>query len=119
MPSAHVRPALAAPVQLARMRTLPQGLLPVCGFQHTEPGARHRCLRRPRALSQARHAASAGGVASNIDTETHKTGMEPGSERQRDLTPVAQVRVATGWTPQLACWQAAVLVVWGGCWSCA
>ncbi len=43
---------------------------------------------------QAKHDASAGGVASNIDTDTHKTGMEPASDRARNLTDVAQVRPA-------------------------
>ncbi len=42
---------------------------------------------------QARHDASAGGVASNIDTETHKTGLEPVSDRARNLTDVAQVQL--------------------------
>ena len=40
---------------------------------------------------QAKHDTSAGGVASNIDTETHKTGFEPVTDRARDLTDVAQV----------------------------
>jgi hypothetical protein len=40
---------------------------------------------------QNKHAESSGGVASNIDTDTHKTGMEPVTERARNLTEVTHV----------------------------
>lgn len=42
----------------------------------------------------------AGGVAANIDTETHKAGLEPLTERVRDLTAVAEAKAQTGGTAE-------------------
>lgn len=45
---------------------------------------------------QNKHAASSGGVASNIDRDTHKAGTEPLTERARNLTEVAHVSLQGG-----------------------
>ncbi|KAI7841339.1 hypothetical protein COHA_004957 [Chlorella ohadii] len=42
-----------------------------------------------------KHEGSGGGVASNIDTETHKAGFEPQTERARNLTEVAMEKMRT------------------------
>ncbi|PSC71328.1 CCR4-NOT transcription complex subunit 10 [Micractinium conductrix] len=49
-----------------------------------------------RAVSK--HADSGEGVGSNIDSETHKSGMEPLTERARNLTEVAEEKMRTGGT---------------------
>lgn len=51
-----------------------------------------RCCCRCRPAPQHKHEGSGGGVASNFDTDTHKSGMEPLTERARNLTAVAEVR---------------------------
>ncbi|KAL4458635.1 hypothetical protein ABPG75_013500 [Micractinium tetrahymenae] len=42
-----------------------------------------------------KHADSGEGVASNIDLDTHKAGLEPAGERQRNLTEVALEKMRT------------------------
>jgi hypothetical protein len=42
-------------------------------------------------ILQNKHADSGGGVASNQDSDTHKSGMEPLTERARNLTEVTHV----------------------------
>lgn len=42
-----------------------------------------------------KHADSGEGVASNIDLDTHKAGMEPAGERQRNMTEVALEKMRT------------------------
>ena len=56
------------------------------GGQQPSGGPRPSCL-------QNRHAGSGEGVGSNIDSDTHTSGMEPLTERARNLTEVAHVGV--------------------------
>ena len=50
----------------------------------------------PPAHAQNKHADSGEGVGSDIDSETHKSGMEPLTQRARNLTEVAHVGVGWG-----------------------
>ncbi len=49
---------------------------------------------------QAKHDAQAGDIGSNLD-ETHKSGMEPVSDRARNLTAVAEVSIRRDCAPGL------------------
>lgn len=63
-----------------------------------------KLLPSPCCTPQNKHAESAGGVADNIDLDTHKAGMEPAAERQRNLTDVAMVRQRRPAAVHLTAW---------------
>ena len=46
-------------------------------------------------------------MGTNIDSDTHKSGMEPLTERARNLTEVAQVRRGWAWSLD-ECWNGTV-----------
>lgn len=43
--------------------------------------------------AKAKHDAHAGPLASNINSETHKSGMEPVADRARNLTEVTEAKM--------------------------
>jgi hypothetical protein len=77
----------AAPAQAAApAAAAPQETVLQAGRQQPLAAPCPSCL-------QNKHAESGEGVGSNIDSDTHKSGMEPLTERARNLTEVAHVGV--------------------------
>ncbi|KAI3435963.1 hypothetical protein D9Q98_002021 [Chlorella vulgaris] len=96
MVSGHSGGSTAKPVPGQAMGAeygLPATQIRACGGEVTVQVPKEVADRFNRALNK--HADSGGGVASNQDSDTHKSGMEPLTERARNLTEVTHEKVRT------------------------